>query len=453
MISRKLSEFVFNLNYSSLPSDVIELSKKCFLDWLGCTIAGSSNETGRIFTDLVEELGGNKESTLLGNGIRTSCLNAALANGAFSHVLELDDIHKEAMYHPGVPVIPVALALAEREKTCGKDLITSIVAGYEVGIRIGVAVNPSHFQVWHTTGTVGTFGAAATAGSLLKLNEEQLISTFGNAGTQASGLWQFNLDGSMTKPLHPGKAAMNGLLAALLAKKNFTGAPNIIEGRKGFGVATSNSSENKYDFITNNLGEKYELLNIGFKIHVGCRHTNSPTDGALNLANKFKIQPQEIESIVIRTYRLAKDLTGNLNPQNMSEARFSIAYCVACAICYSSCSTGEFTPNKLNDPVLRELIGKIKIVVDKEIESSYPQGYASIVEIVTNSGGLFVERTNHAKGDPENPISYDEVKEKFNLLTKDLLSYDQIQNIIKVVENLDSVNNINEIIPLLYMNR
>lgn len=448
MISEKLSRFVTETDYPELPSQVKDLAKMCLLDWIGCTVAGSLNKDGRMFIELISEIGGTQESTILGCGERTSSLNAAFVNGALSHVLELDDIHKVAMYHPGVPVIPVALALAEREKLGGKELLAAIVMGYEIGIRIGVAVNPSHFRVWHTTGTVGTFGAAATAGSLLKLNKEQMISALGNAGTQAAGLWQFNIDGNMTKPLHPGKAAMNGLLAALLAKKGFTGPEHIIEGPKGFGVAASDSVD--YDFITKDIGKDYEMLNIGFKIHVGCRHTSSPTDGALELVRKYKLRPENVAGITIRTYELAKDLTGNMNPENVSEARFSIAYCVATAIRYGQCSINEFSPDKLYDPVLRNLISKTRLVVDEEIETEYPQGYASIVEVENTEGKILSARTDHAKGDPENPVSISEMKDKFRLLTKNILSDSQIEKAIETVENIETVPDINPIMPLFF---
>ncbi|MCR4443247.1 MAG: MmgE/PrpD family protein [Peptococcaceae bacterium] len=451
MISGQLSEFITKTGYKDLPADVVKLTKVCFLDWLGCTIAGSVDQASQMFLRLVREAGGTKESTVIPSGDRTSCLNAALANGAYSHVLELDDIHKRAMYHPGIPVIPAALAVAEREKAGGKKLIAGIALGYETGIRIGVAVNPSHFRIWHTTGTAGTFAAAAAGGKILDLDREQMINALGNAGTQAAGLWQFNIDGAMTKPLHPGKAAMNGLIACLLAKQGFTGARNIFEGEKGFGVATSEKVD--YEFITANLGKNYEMLGIGFKIHAGCRHTNSPVDGALKIVKEHDLSPEDIKEITIYTYKLGVDLTGKQFPTNPSEAKFSIPYCVASAILYRRCSFTEFSPEKLRDRKINALLKKTRLVIDEEIEKNYAQGYASIVEIATVKGEKFSERTDFAKGDPENPVSVDEIEDKFRYLAGTVLASKQVETIIETVRHLEEVTDINELIPLFCKNK
>jgi 2-methylcitrate dehydratase PrpD len=446
MISQKIAEYILETEYSKLPAEVTRLVKVCVLDWLGCTIAGEHSESGQIFIDLIRELGGAPESTVIPTGDKTSCVNAALVNGALSHVLELDDIHRLAMYHPGVPIIPVAFALGERQRTDGKDFISSLYLGYEIGIRIGIAINPSHFEIWHTTGTVGSLAASVVAGKILRLDRTQMNSAFGNAGTQAAGLWQFNIDGAMTKPMHAGKAAMNGLLAALLAQKGFTGATHILEGKKGFGTATSEKVD--YDSITADLGQKHEFLGIGTKVHVGCRHSSSATDGTLQLVTRYDLKPEEIDSVCVRIYQLGLDLTGNPSPKTVSEARFSIPYCVAVAVLFRQCGDGQFNQETIRNPEVRKMLKKITVALDDEIERDYPMGYASLVEIRTKDGRLLSERTNHAKGDPENPVSPAEIEDKFRRLTEGVLSPSKADALISVVKQLEQVDDINQLIPL-----
>ncbi|NMA13771.1 MAG: MmgE/PrpD family protein, partial [Clostridia bacterium] len=255
MQTSALASFIANLSYDSLPKDVVDAAKAAYLDWLGSALAGSDKKPTTILTKVVKEMGGHPEATLIGDGSQTTAAHAALLNGASSHVVELDDVHKASVLHAGAVVIPAALAVCEKKGKSGKSLIAAIVAGYEVGIRVGEAVTPSHYRKWHTTGTCGTFGAAAAAAKALDLNEEQCLSTLGSAGTQAAGLWEFIEDGAMSKHLHPGKAAFNGVLSALLAGNGYTAATRIIEGKRGFCAATA--PEYDLNKITDGLGEDF----------------------------------------------------------------------------------------------------------------------------------------------------------------------------------------------------
>jgi len=447
MISEKLSEFIYQIQYEDLPKEIIQLAKMCFLDWLGCTIAASDSDTAHIFLDVARELGGNTDATIIPYGDKTSILNAALVNAALSHFLELDDIHKKAMYHPGIPVIPAVLALSEKKKKGGKELITAIVMGYETGIRIGVAINPSHFRIWHTTGTVGTFASAAAAGKLLGLSKEKIVYALGNAGTQASGLWEFINDGAMTKPLHPAKAAQNGLLASLLAEKGFTGTSRIIEGKQGFARATS--EETNFDSITSDLGKYYCMREVGFKVHAGCRHTNSPVDGILKLVNKYDLKPEDIAQVTVRVYQLAKDLTGKMDPKNPTDAKFSIPYCITSAIQVRHCNITVFSQELIDDPQTKSLLKKIRLVVDESVEKEFPQGYASIIEIETSQGDRYSQRTDYAKGDPENPVNWEDIENKFKKLAGTILSSDRLEEIIAKVKQLENITDMRQLVRLV----
>lgn len=233
MLSKKFASFIYQTNYSDLSSEVIEFTKLCVIDWFGNAIGGRNEAPIQMISEFIHEMGGNPKSTCIPGGF-TSPMSAAFINGAASHILELDDIHKASIIHAATVVIPAALSVAEAEKKSGKELLTAIAIGYEICYRIGEAVSPSHYYYWHNTATCGTFGAVAATAKLLNLTEEQIIHALGSAGTQAAGLWEFIEDGAMSKQLHPGKAAMNGVIAGYLAQKGFTGATHILEGKRGF---------------------------------------------------------------------------------------------------------------------------------------------------------------------------------------------------------------------------
>jgi 2-methylcitrate dehydratase PrpD len=232
-LTRQLAHVLAKTTYVDLPAGVVEHSMRAVLDWLGSALAGSIETPARMAQQVASGFGASNEATVFSAG-RTSAAAAAFANGVASHMLELDDIHKRSTVHGAAPIIPAALAAAEREHSTGTAFLTAVTVGYETAFRIGDAVNPSHYRFWHPTGTVATFGAAAAAGVLLGLTAEQLAHALGTAGTQAAGLWEFNADGAMSKHLHPGKAAMNGVIAADLARAGFTGAGRILEGERGF---------------------------------------------------------------------------------------------------------------------------------------------------------------------------------------------------------------------------
>src|ERR1700742_3871654 len=241
-VSKTLADFLARTTWSDLPRSAIVDTQRSILDWLGSAMAGSIEPPARMAQHVVSGLGACDEATVF-SGHRASAAAAALANGVASHILELDDIHKGSTVHAAAPVIPAALAVAERENADGRAFMLAVALGYEAALRIGEAVNPSHYEFWHPTGTAATFGAAAAAGSLLDLDAAQMVDALGSAGTQAAGLWEFNADGSMSKHLHAGKAAFNGILAADLARHGFTGASRILEGDRGFFRATSESHD------------------------------------------------------------------------------------------------------------------------------------------------------------------------------------------------------------------
>jgi len=254
--SRALADVYASTGFSALPASVIEDARRATLDWLGSALAGSMEPPARMTQRVVDALGSSDQAIVFGSG-RSSAAGAALANGVASHILELDDVHKGSTMHAGAPVISAALAVAERERASGQAFLLAVTLGYDAALRIGEAVNPSHYRFWHPTGTAATFGAAVAASSLLGASAQDMQHALGTAGTQAAGLWEFNADGTMSKHLHPGKAAFNGVLSADLAKAGFTGAGRILEGERGFMRAMSASD---------NIGALTERLGTAWKI-------------------------------------------------------------------------------------------------------------------------------------------------------------------------------------------
>ncbi|MBO9607625.1 MAG: MmgE/PrpD family protein [Paenibacillaceae bacterium] len=428
-LSRALARYTVALDFERLPQEVVTFTKLCVLDWLGSALAGEKEAPVQMLHELVEEMGGNRQAMLVTGG-RSSALHAALVNGAASHVVELDDIHKASIIHAATVVIPAALAAAEWKGCSGKELIAAIVAGYEVCYRVGEAVSPSHYYYWHNTATCGTFGAAAAAGKLLGLSEDQLVHALGSAGTQAAGLWEFIEDGAMSKQLHPGKAAMNGLLAAQLAARGFTAASRILEGRRGFGQAMSDQFDPAK--ITDSLGSTFKITENSFKIHASCRHTHHAVDLILELMRDNALTHRDIGRIRVATYRTALTITDNGDPQSVYAAKFSLQFCAALAAVRQRAGLADFHERALVDPDIRALMARVEVDVDPRIDAAYPRQWGAAVTIERSDGVRFAGETDYPKGDPEKPVT-GELVDKFRLLCADRPAADTERYIERVM--------------------
>lgn len=397
-LSRLLSQFIHSADFHSLPDDVVEFTKLCILDYFGSALNGAREKPVQIIDQYVKEMGGFPQATLFTGG-KSSMVNAALVNGAAGHILELDDIHKGSIIHAGTVVIPAALAVAEGKHLSGEDLITAVAIGYDVCYRIGEAVSPSHYYYWHNTATCGTFGAAAAACKLLHLKEEEIVYALGSAGTQAAGLWEFIEDGAMSKQLHPAKAAMNGVISALLAEKGFTAARKILEGRRGFFEAMSDY----YDTgkVTEGLGEQFKITENSFKIHASCRHTHPAIDLVIEIKNDKAIEAEYIDKIVVKTYEAAVNITDNQSPETIYAAKFSMQFCTALAFLYGSAGLEQFTETILWDNDIREIMKRTEVVVEPEINKHYPEKWGTEINLYLKDGSVIKRHTDFPKGDPE----------------------------------------------------
>lgn len=417
MLSEKLANFIVQTKYEDLPADVVAFTKDCILDWLGSAIAGASKPPVRMMHEFAVEQGGLPQATLITGG-KTSVVQASFVNGGASHIVEQDDIHKASIVHAATVVIPAALAIAEWKKKSGRDFIAAVAIGYDVCFRVGEAVSPSHYYYWHNTATCGTFGAVAAAAKLLDLNTEQIVHALGNAGTQAAGLWEFITDGANSKQLHTGKAAMNGVLAALLAEKGFTGPRKILEGERGFFKAMSTAYDESK--ITNRLGEVYKIVENSFKIHASCRHTHQAVDMILDLRENEGIQPQDVDSVSVGIYASGIQVAGNPDPKTVYAAKFSNEFCTALALYRGSAGLNDFTESTLWNEDIRALMSKMYVYVDAEMEQAYPDKWAAKMTVKLKDGRELTRSLNYPKGDPENPVTTEELVLKFKQLASDL---------------------------------
>ncbi len=441
MMEQDLARFVEKTTYDNLPDEVIHQAKICILDLVGTACAGAMALPGHVITEIIEEAGGSPQAVLIGRKEKVPALNAALGNGLYAHALELDDLHRQSILRPGSPIIPAALAAAEKVGASGKELITAIVVGYEVGIRIAEAMTPSHYNYWHTTGTCGTFAAAIAAGKVMNLSGNQLIDALGHAGTQAAGLMElhYSPEGMMSKPLHASKAAQNGLFSAMLASGGYTSTKTMLSGEKGFLRVFAPKA--KMEKITEGIGTDFKIMQISFRLFASTRHTHAGIDLALRLREKG-IKPEDIELLRIQTYGVARDLVGEPFPETIYEAKFSLPFCVSTALVYGHVGIEDFTEERLHDHTLEELMSHCTVEVDPLLDAHYPEKWAAKLNVILRNGTVDHEQTDFPRGDPENKVSLEELHTKFRRLSSLLLPPSKIEAWLGQISKVETFDDI-----------
>ena len=436
-----IADFLANIRFADLPGRTVEQAKLALLDWLGVTLAGSLEASSILFRETLAEFAGPAQADILGQSTKADIFSAALANGYASHVLDYDDIHLGMIGHPSVPVFPAIVALGQWKKSSGRDLIRAFAAGVELESRLGAAVNPEHYDHgWHSTATLGYFGAAAGAGALLGLDPRTMVHALGAAGTQASGLRQ--VFGTMCKPFHPARAAAGGLMAAVLASRGFTSSGDIIAGENGFGPVLSE----KFDPLplTAGLGESWAVDEIIIKRHASCYRTHAVIECGLALRKSVLPHVDQIASVKCVIPPLAWDMSHILDPQNGLEGKFSQPFCTAAALVEGQATNQVFNLEKIKDPVIAGLIKKTTVQVDPALESTEAR-----VEIALKDGRTFCEQKDTEKlGLTPQQIMYG-LKVKFTSLLKGHAPDESIQVLIKSVLELDAADNIELIIAKL----
>lgn len=412
-VSQRFSSYFNNTTYEDLPAEVVEQAKILSVDLMGVSIAGLRKDLPQQVIAYLTKLGGLRESTLLGVKKKVPALFAAFGNGVSGHALDMDDGYRFGGVHTGVALIPAALACAEVYKRNGKSLLLAIVLGFEIVNRLSKAVNPSHLnRGFHTTGTIGVFGAAAACGVIAGLSDIEMVSALGMAGLQGAGLLEILNDGAMVKPIHPGKACMAGILSVELAKKGARGPATILEGKDGFFKAMADKVE--VDELFKDLGERYSICDQYVKLHAACRHTHPAIDGLLAAMNKNALKFENIETIHIVTYPVAINFCGkNPIPQTAEAAKFSLPYSAAMAAYFGDLREDRFTQAVIINRDIQALAARISIQSDAKWGRVYPEKRGATIVIKTKTGNEHIVEVPVPKGEPENCASVEDIVSKF----------------------------------------
>jgi 2-methylcitrate dehydratase PrpD len=454
-LTAEVAEFVVSTRYSDLPAEVVGLAKSFILDGLGVILAGASEKGSRILRARVEAMGGRQEATALGTGRRFPVAKAALLNGMAGHALDYDDTQlstsKEAVYglltHPTVPVLSAALALGERGAS-GKELLAAYVLGVEVECRVADAISPRHYRSgFHSTATIGGLGAAVAAAKLARLREEPLRRALGIAASMAGGLRE-NF-GTMTKPLHAGRAAENGVLAVDLARAGFTAAANILEAERGFFRAMGGG----YDpaKISGRLGRPYyfQAPGISIKPYPSGSLSHPAQDLILELASKHELRAEEIEAIEVGTNSNVPNALIYPMPETALEAKFSIPFCMAIGVIERRAGLGEFTDRKVRDPRVRELMERVRLYVDEELEALGYDQVRSRVRVRLRDGRVIEGRADVARGHPSKPMGWMEIVEKFRDCSRRAIARREADRAVELTAALEDLPRVAPLIAAL----
>jgi 2-methylcitrate dehydratase PrpD len=438
-LSVSYADFIIGTRYDQLKPEVVLRAKKLILDLVGVSLAGYKlMEFPRIVVSYMESLGGSPEASIFQTKRKFPAVNAAFANAACAHALDMDDGHRFAALHPGTVIIPAALAAAELSRGTTKELMAGVVAGYEVMIRIGMAINPSSLnRGFHATGITGPFGAVAAAANIMKLGREETIGALGLAGLQGSGLLQVNHDveGAKVKPINPARAAMSGLFSCILAQKGAKGPLNIFEGEDSFFKAVTD--EVKTDLLTRDLGKEFEICNTYIKFYAACRHAHACIDAAMEAFHQSQIDISEINKISIETYPAAIRLAGITDVTTPSAARFSIPFSVALALTKKDAGADKYSEENIRDEGIQRLSKKIEFSVGNKWEKLYPNKRGATVRIMDNKKRMWSSEVELAKGEPENPASLEEIYQKFYENATLLISGDDAKKLGDTIMKLE----------------
>ena len=409
--SQVLANFAAQLKWSDIPDLVIRKTEDLLVDWFGSAVAGKNAQAVEIIAQFAQIMGPSSgQSEILLNRKLTSPYFAAMCNAAASHVVEQDDLHNSSVFHPATVIFSPALAVAQSLGVSGREFLVAVIAGYEVGIRIGEFMGRSHYKIFHTTGTVGSLAAAAAVGRLLKLSPEQMLHAFGSAGTQAAGLWEFLKDAADSKQLHTAHAAGTGLMSAYLAKEGFTGAQQILEGKQG--MAAGMSSDADLSKLNAGLHQRWATLETSFKFHASCRHTHPAADALLQVMQTNHLQFTDLAKITTHVHQGAIDVLGAVtDPKTVHQSKFSMGTVLAIVAKYGHAGLDEFE-NHFLDPEICQLRDNVSMQLDPQVDQAYPQRWIGKVSVKTHAGIEFHGQLDEPKGDPGNTLTRSEIESK-----------------------------------------
>ena len=450
--TRTLAEYIAGLSYKDIPQEVVSHIKLSFIDSLGCALFGSTLPWGKIITSFTKELGKGKGALIWADGAEVPSTSAPLANGTFIHSFEMDDLHRVGVIHPGSEAIPAADALVRHVGAVdGKRLLTAVVAGYEVGCRVGMTGGAAQLRRgFHPSATSGTFAAGAAAAKMLRLNPDKTVHALGISGTQAAGLMAAQ-HSSMVKRMHPGRSAQAGVYGALLAAKGFTGIEDVLEAPYG-GFCSTFIDKPNLSHLTDRLGERFETLNVGFKPYPCCGSNHTSIDALKKILREHpEVGAANVEKIRIRTSRATKLHVGwPYEPKSMTTAQMNLPFCVAVLLHDRDFFVDQVTEKSIRRPDILATTKRIEVLEDSQFDLLGDEGRHGVdVEVELRDGKSYREKVLHAKGSDKHPMKRDEVLQKFRLLASRVLSRSRVDKLEDTLLNLERLDDARQIAKLL----
>jgi 2-methylcitrate dehydratase PrpD len=432
--TRELAQFVVETRPDDIPADILHQAKRDAINVIGVAVYSAKDPSLPHLLDLFDAEGSNPRASVWATGVRTSLQNAALANGYLAHLEDYDDTHFPTVLHPSAPTVPAAYAIGELRRASGREVLTAISLGIEVSCRLAMAVHPWHYDAgWHITGTIGTFGGIAAAARAMGLSVDQTVAAFGIAGTQAAGVRE--VFGSMTKPMHAGRAAQAGVGAALLAKQGFTSTDTILEGRRGYVAVASAGSD--LARATDGLGSRWELVNNGLKPYACGVVSHASIDAAVALRDGGKLDIASIRAIDVEVHPLVRELMFRPDPRAGLEGKFSCQHAIAAGLIDGAAHPAQFSDEKVRDPRFVALRAKVNFIDTPSFEEEEAR-----MRITLADGSVLENYVEHCTGSPHNPMPDAMLSDKFMALASSTLGEDEARSLLEKLwrfEDLDSL--------------
>ncbi|MDI6830344.1 MAG: MmgE/PrpD family protein [Actinomycetota bacterium] len=443
----EVAKFVCGLRYEGFSPQVVEAAKIPIIDCLGVTVAGLEDDCSRITAEWVESLGGKEQATVFHGFRRTAAPWAALANGTAAHALDYDDVSFRMMGHPSVALVPAIVALGELLSSPGRDCITAYVAGLEVAAKVGAALGGNSYMLgWHRTSTMGALGAAASCARLMELDEERTTHALGISCSLSNGI-RANF-GTMTKPLHAGMAAMNGIIAAQLASRGFTANPDALYGENGFARAFSDDPDRAQELL-DTLGEPYELLEPGlsYKPYPCCRGPQGAIDAALMARQEALdtggIEAEEIEKVECRVPGWLRSVLTYHEPKSGLEGKFSLEFCVTAALLEGKVGVGQFRDEVVTSAPVVRTISRFDW---QDLEGDITSPFAAEVAVHFRGGRTAVGKAEKPLGEPGNPMSEAQIHDKYLECVGSIIGPGVAARTLEMLKGLESLEDINELV-------
>ena len=441
-VTQSLASFIVDTRTDDLPEWSLNEAKRTLINILAVSLSASTSAGSRMLMDWAASEAAAPKTTIVGSALRTSASNAALLNGFLAHIQDYDDTHFPTVLHPTAPVWPAVLAAAEERGTSGRETLAAFVLGAEAACRVAMSVHPWHYDMgWHITGTAGVFGAAAGVGRILNLDAGQMNMAIGAGGTFAAGVRE--VFGSHAKALHPAKAASNGLQAAYLAQYGFTGADDIIGGRRGFWEVLSPNGHSE-EALLGEFGARWELANNGLKPYANGVVSHPIQDAVIELRNTHNLKAEDVASIEARVHPLVLELMNRPEPKRGLEGKFSFQHCAAAALVDGAGHDAQFSDERVANPVIASVRARVSATVDESMREDEVH-----LSINLNDGTTLSMYVEHATGSPGNPMTNEALETKYRDLATEVFDQGRADELLAAVWALDTAADVSEVARLM----